>query len=285
VREIAQQLYMEGYIGSPLNFMTVVELKGLRAKLKAGEYQFKSSFPLMTIIEKMEQGQVVRHRVTVPEGYNYREITALLTAKGLGSPERYQQLFYDQGLLKEYRIAGESLEGYLFPDTYEFSRSMSEEEILRKMLTKMQGVLERDFDPWLKTSKLSLHQVLTLASLVEKETSAPAERPLVAQVFLNRLRFKIPLECDPTVIYALEQFNGRLNHRDLWVNSPYNTYRYRGLPPGPIANPGRAAIEAVLRPTPTKFIFFVAKGDGTHYFSSTKAEHSQAVRRYQQKRF
>lgn len=284
VREIAQQLYQEGYIGSPLSFLVTVELKGLRTKLKAGEYQLKSSLSLMSIIQKMEQGQVVRHRVTVPEGYNYREITALLTEKGLGIKERYQQLFNDRQLLKAYNLEGETLEGYLFPDTYELTRSLSEEEILRKMLTRMQEVLNRDFGSQLKNSRMTLHQVLTLASLVEKETSVPAERPLIAQVFFNRLRTKTPLECDPTVIYALERFNGRLSRRDLQTNSPYNTYRHPGLPPGPVANPGKAAIEAVLNPTPSKFFYFVAKGDGTHHFSTTKAEHQRAVIRYRIKR-
>lgn len=284
VREIAQQLYDEGYISNPFTFLAAVELKGLRSKLKAGEYQLKSSYSLMTIIDKLEHGRVVRHRVTIPEGYNYREIAALLAGKNLGSRERYQQLFNDQELLQEYHIEGDSLEGYLFPDTYELTRSMPEEEILRKMLGRMRTVLEKDFGPALKASRLPLHKVLTLASLVEKETSMPAERPLIARVFLNRLRLRIPLECDPTVIYALENFNGRLTHRNLWVKSPYNTYRNPGLPPGPIANPGRAAIEAVLNPVPAKFLFFVAKGDGTHQFSATKAEHQRAVKQYQQRK-
>jgi UPF0755 protein len=181
----------------------------------------------------------------------------------------------------ESGIEAPSLEGYLFPSTYYVTRRTTPAELVRRMVRQFQEST-RDLD-WSGAAdrKLSRHQIITLASIIEKETSQDDERPLVAAVFSNRLARRIPLQSDPTIIYALPNFNGNLRRVDLGVKSPYNTYRVAGLPPGPIANPGLASLEAALHPAPVKYLYFVSKNDGTHYFSSTLAEHQKAVARYQ----
>ena len=187
----------------------------------------------------------------------------------------------DPELIHSLGLEVQSLEGYLFPDTYFLTRSMSNQAVVRLLVSRLQETLTTEFRDRASAIGMSIHEVLTLASVIEKETGLSDERTLISGVFHNRLRRKIPLQSDPTVIYALEMFDGNLRKRDLTVDSPYNTYRVRGLPPGPIANPGAASIRAALFPATTSFLYFVSRNDGSHKFSSTLTEHNSAVRKYQ----
>ncbi len=186
----------------------------------------------------------------------------------------------NRSFIESLGLEEDSLEGYLFPDTYSFERGTPLKELLTVMVRRSDAVwkeLEKEAGP----QSMTRHQIVTLASIVEKETADPSERPLIARVFLERLKRDMLLQTDPTVIYGLQGFSGRLHSKDLKEDHPYNTYLYKGLPPGPIANPGRAALNSVLHPSDQVFLYFVSKNDGTHYFSRTLAEHNRAVRRYQ----
>jgi UPF0755 protein len=206
----------------------------------------------------------------------------------LGTAEQFVTAASDTSLVAELDPRAASLEGYLFPDTYALARSAGAAGTVRAMVARFEAA----FDPALRAAAqetgLTLREIVTLASLVEKETAAPAERPIVAAVYQNRLRIGMPLQCDPTVIYALilaGRWNGNLTREDLRMDSPYNTYRYRGLPPGPIASPGRASIEAVIKPATVPYLYFVSRNDGTHVFASTLAEHNRNVAEWQVRYF
>jgi UPF0755 protein len=204
--------------------------------------------------------------------------------KGLADPEELIRLAHDDAFVRSLGVEAASLEGYLFPDTYKFARHTRPKDILREMVAGLRNVLTPDLLQRAQDIHMSVHQVLTLASVVEKETGAESERPLIASVFHNRLLRHIPLQSDPTVIYGLERFDGNIRKKDLDTPSPYNTYRVRGLPPGPIASPGLGSIRAVLYPASTKHLYFVSRNDGTHQFSATLAEHNRAVDKYQRHR-
>jgi UPF0755 protein len=211
-----------------------------------------------------------------------RDIATLVAAKGLGDRQTILDLAVDQAFIASLGLTLPSLEGYLFPDTYHIPRGMRERHLLVLMVRTLQENYTQDIAARAQGAGLSQHEVLTLASLIEKEAQLEAERPLIAAVYLNRLQRGMRLQCDPTVIYALgEHFDGNLRKADLDLDSPYNTYRYTGLPPGPIANPGRRSIDAAVAPAPVDYLYFVATGNGKHHFSRTLIEHNQAVEKYQ----
>jgi UPF0755 protein len=217
----------------------------------------------------------------VPEGLTVREVGALLAARGLASVDEVRCLASDPEFLLAAGVPGPQLEGFLFPDTYRFAPTAGPSEILETMVRRFH---ERfDAERWRRTAEraLSINQVVTLASIIEKETGKAAERPLIAAVFTNRLRIGMPLQSDPTVIYGIPDFGGDLTRADLTRFSPYNTYVVGGLPPGPIANPGLASIDAALAPADSGALYFVSRNDGSHEFSTTLAEHNRAVARYQ----
>ncbi len=277
---IATLLKKEGLIHSKWGFTLEAFRLGLMDKLKAGEYEIDPRMSPAEILRLLAEGRVVTYLITVPEGYNLWQIARLLAKVHICSQEEFFEIVRDQEFLKEMGIPGKTAEGFLFPDTYAYYRGLSCRAMITKMIQRFWEVWQ-EFAPRAEELGLDVYQVVTLASIVEKEALDPRERPLIAGVFWNRLKRGMPLQADPTVRYAVKKFRSRLRKRDLRVRNPYNTYIYRGLPPGPICSPGKDSIRAVLWPAKTDYLYFVAKGDGTHYFSRTLKEHWRAVLRYQ----
>lgn len=282
-KDVANLLKQEGIIKSKIGFTLEAYRLGVVGSLKAGEYELDPDDPPAEILRTLAEGRVVTYFVTVPEGYNVYEIARLLDKAGLCPRDEFLRLVKDKKFLARLNLPGPTAEGFLFPDTYAFSKGLSCQAIIATMVKRFWEVW-REFAPRAQELGLSVKEVVTLASIVEKEAVLPRERPLIAGVFWNRLKKGMPLQADPTVRYATKKFYRRLRKRDLRVRNPYNTYLYRGLPPGPICNPGRDSLRAVLYPAKTKYLYFVAKGDGSHHFSRTLAEHERAVDLYQRRR-
>ena len=252
---------------------------GLEKKIHSGLYRFELPLSPAEILNRMALGQGVFSRVTIPEGLTVKEIGELLDKMGIVSQEEFLAAAHDPELLASLDLTGKGLEGYLFPNTYSFIP----ETPARAIILKMAEQFRRTFEPLMgqEQDSLTRHEIVTLASMIEKETGVEAERPLVSAVFHNRLKLKMPLQSDPTVIYGLKDFNGNLTRKDLHASSPYNTYRIPALPPGPICNPGLSSLRAALDPASVPFLYFVSKNDGTHVFSENLESHSQAVKTYQ----
>jgi UPF0755 protein len=283
VFQIAQRLKEKGIIRSPRFFLIAAFLRGSATQLKAGDYCFTPEMSLFQVLGRLERGETVRYPATIPEGYSMREIARLLGSLDLADPEKFLRLCRDPEILQRYGIKAHSLEGYLFPDTYDLLKGMKEEEIIERMVHRFFQIFTPEKEELARRMGMGRHQAVTLASLIEAETPKGDERYLVSSVFHRRLRMKMPLQCDPTVLYALSEKTGkreRLTRRNLSYRSSYNTYLHPGLPPGPICSPGAASLEAALAPAPSSYLYFVSKGNGTHYFSSTWTEHSRAVRKY-----
>lgn len=288
VEEVGRLLYEKGLIRTPLAFRALAQWTGADRKIRSGEYDLDPRMSVREILRHLVRGDVVTYPFTVPEGYTVEQVAALLSEKGLADRTRFLEVASRPELapfpIPHPERVRYPLEGYLFPDTYRVPRGMSEEELVSIMVRRFDQV----FTPEMKEKAIRLglsgHELITLASIVERETGVAEERPLVAGVFWNRLRRGMPLQADPTVAYAVGRPGNELTRRDLSVESPYNTYRYGGLPPGPIANPGLAAIRAVLEPADTDYLYFVARGDGSHEFSRTLSEHLRAVSRYRNAR-
>ena len=279
-KQITKTLKEKGLIRDLKAFSLLATLRGSMKKVQAGEYEFNAAMLPGSILEKLEKGLVIRHQVTIPEGYNNREIAELLEKKSLSQKEKFLDKASDRAFLSAIGVDATTAEGFLFPDTYHFPKGMSEEVIIKKMVSRFREASAYD-EARAGAVGLSLKEVVTLASIVEKETGDASERPRIARVFLNRLKKGIPLQSDPTVIYGIKDFNGNLTRKDLFTKTPYNTYQRRGLPPGPIANPGADSIRAVLYPEEGPYLYFVSRNDGTHYFSRTLSEHNRAVYKYQ----
>ncbi|MEJ2039528.1 MAG: endolytic transglycosylase MltG [Desulfosarcinaceae bacterium] len=222
--------------------------------------------------------------VTIPEGYTFKQIASELARLGLADEQAFIDLASDPATVHDFGLEGETMEGYLFPDTYYFPKGLPAKSIMAKMVERFRQQVPREWSQRARQLGLSLYQVITLASIIEKETGDASERPLISSVFHNRLKKHMRLESDPTVIYGIKNFDGNLTRKHLTTRTPYNTYTIRGLPKGPIANPGRDAIRAALYPAQTDFLFFVSKKDSTHHFSKTIEEHNRAVRKYQLRR-
>lgn len=281
---IQRILVKEELVADDFRFRLLARLLQVGRRLQAGEYHLARSLSPAQLLFELESGRIVQRSVTIPEGANLKEVATILAADGWVAREEFLRLVRDPDFVhQQMRVAAASLEGYLFPDTYYLTRGMEGREIVAMMVARLRSQLtELGIDEKGKVGQgFTLHQVLTLASIVEKETATPSERPLIARVFLNRLNRGMRLQTDPTVIYGLASFDGNLTRKDLRTPTPFNTYIIRGLPPGPIANPGRASIEAVLHPAAGAYLYFVSKNDSTHYFSKTLAEHNRAVRKYQ----
>jgi len=283
-RRVAQKLKAKGIIRSERGFLFAAWLKGAERETKAGEYEFSPSMSPLMIIGMLKAGRVKGYTVTIPEGYTVGQIAALLAQRGLADKETFMLRAEDGSLVKALGLPGPGLEGYLFPDTYRLNKGMSVTEIIKVMARRFKDVYGEKFARLAKRRGLSTAEAVTLASIIEKETSDPSERALISSVFHNRLRRGIKLQSDPTVIYAIRAFDGNIRKRDLKIRSPYNTYTHYGLPPGPIANPGEDSISAAISPAKTKYLYFVSKNDGTHYFSESYKEHIKAVTRYQKRR-
>jgi UPF0755 protein len=284
VAAIGYRLVEAGVIRDRLAYRYALWRTGAGRDLKAGEYRFDRPMTPIEVVRTIQRGEVYLRPVTFPEGLTIAEMAAIYERAGFGRAAEFAEAARRRDLVAALDPAAEDLEGYLFPDTYALPRRAGAEEVVRLMVRRF----ERAFDAPLREEAarrgLTVRQAVTLASLVEKETGRPDERPLVAAVYHNRLRVGMPLQCDPTVIYALQRdgrWSGNLRREDLRIDSPYNTYRYPGLPPGPIAAPGRASLEAAVRPAEVPYLYFVSRNDGSHVFATTLVEHNRNVRQYQ----
>jgi UPF0755 protein len=284
VRGIARGLHDAGVIRSPAGFIALGVLRGQVRRLKAGEYEFPRGTTTPAVLAQMAAGAVRQHVVLHPEGATVAELAQALQSARLAVADGIDRSAHDPAFLRALGLEAPSLEGYLFPDTYQFVRGMTSEEILTRLVQRLRSKLTPDILDRAQARGLSTHQLLTLASIVEREAAVPEERPLIAAVFWNRLAREMPLQADPTVQYAVRRERGTLTRADLEVDHPYNTYRYAGLPPGPIASPGLSSIQAVLNPAPVPYLYFVALDDRRHQFSTTLEQHNAAVARYRQTR-
>jgi UPF0755 protein len=281
VPSLCDLLEQRGVVRSAFRFRLYARLKGETNRIKAGEYEFAPSLRPAGVLSKLVRGEVLLHQITFPEGTTIHDVATLLATRGLARVDDVLAAATDPALARDLGIPASTLEGYCFPDTYRFARHLPAATIIRTMVARFNQYFGPNQEQEARHLGLTRHQVVILASMVEKETAVPAERPIIAGVFLNRLRRGIPLQSDPTVIYGLANFNGNLTRAELLTDTPYNTYTRRGLPAGPIANPGAGSLDAVLSPAATPYLYFVAKGDGTHHFSATLSEHNAAVARYQ----
>jgi UPF0755 protein len=283
---IARQLHALGLVRHPLVFRLLVRQRGAGSRLRAGRYTLAGAQSLEQILDLMLRGEAERHDVTIPEGRSLEEVAELLAAKGVAAAAFLAEA-RDPAPIRDLDPSAADLEGYLFPDTYDVPPGPDgPRALVRRMSDQFRAVMGSRL-PQVSKSGLTLRQVVTLASLVELETGRPDERPRIAAVFLNRLRKGMPLQTDPTVIYALRRaggYDGNIRKKDLEIDSPYNTYRVAGLPPGPIASPGLLALVAVLEPAPVRDLYFVSRNDGSHQFSESLRDHEQAVDRYQRHR-
>ena len=282
LRTVAAELERRRLIKGKNLFMLWVFLKGSTGDIKAGEYSLNQSMPPVRIFHILTSGAVRTYPLTIPEGLTAEQIADILAKKNLVNKMEFISLVREKTLAASYRIDGPSLEGYLFPDTYLMSKGMGARELIDLMVNRFWDV----FNDLMRGQKTSMPvlEIVTLASIVEKETGLAEERPVIASVFLNRLKKRMRLESDPTVIYGLQGFDGNLKRKDLHVRNPYNTYINFGLPPGPIANPGRESLMAVISPVKTDYLYFVSRNDGSHHFSASLKEHNRAVVRYQKRR-
>ncbi|SNB48025.1 endolytic transglycosylase MltG [Geobacter sp. DSM 9736] len=277
---IARELEEKRIVSSAGMFVLYSRMKGAEAKVKAGYYQFNDGLLPGEILRKMVAGEVYTRKVTVPEGYSIFQVGELLESQGTFRKKVFLELCRSKTLLQDLGIAASSVEGYLYPCTYNVSTKTDEAGLIRMMVEQSDRIYEEKFAARASSTGLDRHRILTLASMVDKEAVSPAERPLIASVFLNRLKRGMPLQSDPTAVYGIRAFAGNVSKNDIMRRTPYNTYLIKGLPPGPIGNPSREAVEAVLAPARTEYLYFVAKKDGTHAFTSTLEQHNQAVRRY-----
>lgn len=286
---IAMELEAEGLIRDSRVTRWFAKAEDMASRLKVGEYELSGALSTPEILAVLVEGRVQTHAVSIPEGLRASEIADRLAAAGLAERDAFLDVVFDPAAPARLGVEGPSLEGYLFPESYRFARGLAAERVAEAMVAEFLRVY-RELVPGsdgVTTAgrRLSMRELVTLASIVEKETGAPQERPLIAAVFLNRLKRGMRLETDPTVIYGIADFDGNLRRLHLEDGSnPYNTYRIRGLPPGPIASPGRDALQAVIEPATTSYLYFVSRNDGTHIFSKTYAEHEAAVDRFQRRR-
>lgn len=284
-QQVAVQLEQERLIKSRSRFVLLGRSNSADRRIISGEYELHQGMTPQEILDKLVAGQVVLHPITIPEGYSVVQIAEMLDIDNLVDAREFRRLCMDRDFIRSLEINAVSLEGYLFPDTYHVAKGTKAKDLIHLMVSKLWQVFTPAWRIRATDMRMTTHQVLTLASVIEKETSVGAERELISAVFHNRLRRKIPLQSDPTVIYGLEHFDGNLRKRDLSNHSPYNTYRVRGLPPGPIASPGAHSIRAALYPANAAYLYFVSRNDGTHYFSSTLEEHNHAVEKFQKRPF
>jgi UPF0755 protein len=278
---IARHLAAEGVIRSQATFVGLALVRGTARSLKAGEYELPQGASLLGVLRLIETGRVKPHLLVLPEGFTIRELARQLEAEGIAPAAEVIRVATDPMMAWSLGIEASSLEGYLFPDTYQVTKGTRVEEILGRMVQRFrERVGTPDVLARAQERGLSLRQLVTLASIVEKETALASERPIIARVFLNRLERDMPLQADPTVAYAMAKEGRPPTRDDLQADHAYNTYRNRGLPPGPIGNPGRSAVDAVLDPANVPYLYFVAIDDRSHHFSTTLEEHNQAVARY-----
>ncbi len=281
---VANQLEQSGVISDAGRFTLLARWRNATGKIHAGEYLFKDTARPDEILVRLTAGDIRKFQVTIPEGFNLHEIAARLEKTDIGSAEAFLALGHDRDFLNDLDVNAASLEGYLFPETYTYTSSTTPRQQLRVMVAQLDTQLTPELLKSAEALKLNRHQLITMASIIQKEAGNVLEMPLISAVFHNRLKRGIALQADPTVIYGIADFDGNLTRKHLKTPTPYNTYRKRGLPTGPIASPGRFALHAAANPTISKDLYFVARGDGTHEFNATLKDHNRAVRRYQRRR-
>lgn len=281
LKKTSEALQKEGLVSDARRFTILVRLEKKDTLLKAGEYFLATTMTPREILGQMVEGRVHLYRLTIPEGFNLVQIAGAVSAAGLASDTHFLEAARNPETASGLGIEADTLEGYLFPDTYYFPRGLDSSVIIATMVKQFRAAFKPAWEQQAQALGMTVHEVITLASIIEKETGAPEERPLIASVFHNRLQKGMRLETDPTVIYGITDFDGNIRRKDLQTHTPYNTYKIKGLPPGPIASPGARAIEAALFPAQSNLLFFVSKKDGTHHFSTTLTEHNAAVAKYQ----
>ncbi len=279
IRKLAQELETTGIIRSRLHFILMTRLRGQAHRLKAGDYRLNDGMTPGDIIRKISAGEVDYRRFALPEGYSIFQAAEILEQKGYFKRDEFLAVCRDRELLKRHGIHAESAEGYLHPATYNMTISGGVRELVEQML-KQSGEVHERMNIMNGSGSFKRHDILTLASIIEKEAVSPEEKPLISSVFHNRLRIGMPLQSDPTAVYGVRTFGGKVRAADLKRQTPYNTYLNRGLPPGPIGNPGSDAIQAALQPASSQYLYFVARQDGTHQFSRSLEEHNRAVATY-----
>jgi UPF0755 protein len=278
--DVARELHARGVLRHPELLIAWARFTGEDRQVRAGDFLVTTPLSPLGLLARVTSRPDPLHEVTIPEGLTVREVVGVFAAAGFGAEESFFCLLDDPAFLAAEDLPAEGAEGYLFPDTYDFPLATPPDRILRAMLKRFRDVVTPEFATKAAHLGLSVHEAVTLASLVEEEAAHADERRLVAAVFVNRLRRGMPLQSDPTVLYGREGSDRTLSHADLHRPTPYNTYTIPGLPPTPIANPGRAALEAAVDPAPVDYLYFVARGDGSHQFSTTLAEHNAAVAHY-----
>ena len=286
LRRVAATLQQEGIIRNRHLFVGLATVLQKKRELKAGEYELHTGMLPLEVLDTLVKGQVKHHLVTIPEGYTAHQIAELLEELNIVEKQPFLEKITSPLLIQSLGLsqaAGSTLEGYLFPETYHLIRGMEPEEVIRMMVHQFQKNFDLEMGKRASEIGLSEGEAVILASIIEKETSLPEEKPLISAVFHNRLRIKMPLQSDPTVIYGIKNFDGNLTREHLTLPTPYNTYLKIGLPPTPVCNPGKESLWAALHPAPVPYLYFVSKNDGSHYFSFDIEDHNRAVSKYQKK--
>jgi UPF0755 protein len=287
-RTIGQRLIQAGVIRDEATFRAALWRSGHARALQAGEFRFDRPMTPAEVIDKIASGDVYNRRITFPEGLTIQEMARLYEQQGFGKAANFIEAARDPNAIRSLDPAATDLEGYLFPETYSVPRDTTAAKLVGLMVGRFKQIFTPEMQQAAQGLGLTAREVVTLAALIEKETARPSERPIVAAVYLNRLKIGMAMQADPTVIYALQlagRYNGNIRRDDLSFDSPYNTYRYPGLPPGPIASPGLASLQAAVAPANVEYLYFVSRNDGSHVFARTLVEHNENVRQYQVKYF
>lgn len=282
--EIARALADAGIVSDPQYFRIALWWTGQGRNLKAGEYRFDRAMTPLDVVNVLVRGEIYTEKLTFPEGLTIEEMSKLYESHGFGRARDFVEAAHNVERIADLDPDATDLEGYLFPETYSLPRRAAASRLIDAMVDRFRSVYGEAMRTRTAAEGMTTRQVVTLASLVEKETGRMEERPMVAAVFRNRLKIGMPMQADPTIVYALakaHRYNGNIRKDDLAMDSPYNTYQYAGLPPGPIASPGKASLEAALMPADIPYLYFVSRNDGSHVFAKTLAEHSSNVRKFQ----
>lgn len=281
LKTVAYELENRKIIASSRLFIWLTKYKKAGKKIQAGEYLISGAQSPEKILMTLLSGKVKLYKLTIPEGFNIKETGKRVETAGFCTMDEFVTLCNNPVFIRSQGVQANTLEGYLFPDTYFFPKQADCQAVINAMVKRFRQIFSQKWQDRAKELGFSVFEIVTLASIIEKETGDASERPIIASVFHNRLKKRMRLESDPTVIYGIKDYNGNIQRKHLRAKTPYNTYQIKGLPVGPIANPGALSIQAALFPLKTDYIFFVSKKDTTHYFSKTIQEHNRAVRKYQ----
>jgi peptidoglycan lytic transglycosylase G len=281
---IGRRLVEAGVVRDAFTFRAALFWSGRAQTLQAGEYRFDRPATAIDVIERLARGDIYTRNLTFPEGLTIDEMSRLYASRAFGTAQDFVAAARDTSLVRDLDPRATDLEGYLFPETYALPRGTPARRLVSMMVERFRMVYTGDLQRRADAQGLTARDVVTLASVIEKETGKPDERPIIAAVYRNRLKIGMPLQADPTVVYALQKrgrYDGNIRREDLTFDSPYNTYRSQGLPPGPIAAPGKYSLEAAVMPASVSYLYFVSRNDGSHVFARTLAEHNRNVRQFQ----